>query len=161
MSISSIASSIWSNATTALTTPTSTTAGVSSASSTTTGTTAATTSGASDPFAQLTADLQSWLTQLQAGNTSATQPDPTQSTASTTASTDPTASTQEHHHHHHHDAGETQTDGTQLNEDANKLLAYLNQLQSQAGGTATASPSTNALTQALNSYTTSGNLAGS
>jgi hypothetical protein len=76
------------------------------------------------------------------------------------ASTDATSGAQGHHHHHHHDAGETQTDGTQLDKDANKLLSDLNQLQAQAGGTATASPSTNALTQALQSYASSGNLTG-
>jgi hypothetical protein len=92
MSISSIASNIWSAATTALTTPNSATAPVSlpstksNGSTATNGTTATNaTTGSSNPFQALSPDMQSWLNQNQS-----------------------TGSAAHIRHHHHHGDGTNQ-----------------------------------------------------
>ena len=79
MSISSIASSIWSAATTALMPPNSATAPVSQPSTNANGSSAANgMTGSSNPFQALSPDMQSWLNQNQSTG----------------------AATPMHHHHH-------------------------------------------------------------
>jgi hypothetical protein len=102
MSISSIASSIWSSATTALMPPNSATTPVSAPTTNPNGSSAANaTTGSSNPFQALSSDLQAWLTQNQA--------------AGGTNQTTSTAQAQVHHHHHHHGSGmeEMQQDPSQ------------------------------------------------
>ncbi len=80
MSISNIASSIWSAATTALTTPNSATTPVSTSPTQPNGSSATTaTTGSSNPFQALSPDMQSWLNQNQS----------------------PSGAAHGHHHHHH------------------------------------------------------------
>ncbi len=72
------------------------------------------TTGSSNPFSQLSSDLQAWLTQLQAGGNAGQSPAASGGTAANpdTATAGTQATTPKHYHHRHAESGAGATSAT-------------------------------------------------